>query len=802
MTDASTQYPETTKRNTIASFQARSCPLQFAELACACAAAGSLIAFALPSLELSLWLQAASVLGVSISTAFYVKARVRSWLCLTNSVGDLKLLESAGAELSLRFAKADSLGELGNALTEAFAASGLGVHVDRSAVLVFDDDGVCRFVASRGMSETYRAAVEGHCPWKQGQLNAEPIIVSDSLADTSLAAYRPLFESEQVRTLVFLPIVTERGVVGKIMLYSDKANGVIQAQIDAARPAATYAGVAIARIIATRKLATSEQRFRAMIEGTDVVVWEFDTLANKFTYVSPQATKLGYPITEWMKPGFWQSHLHPDDAQAAIDFCQAESRAGRNHRFQYRMFKLDGSTVWIDDFVSVDNSNADAVVLRGILVDITDRKDAEDELRCAIELAHDLAKKAEAANRAKSEFLTNISHEIRTPMTAILGYSELLAEDGDRNDAPPNRLAYIDSVKRNGEHLLNLINDILDMSKIEAGKLTVESLQVEPMRLVEDVISLMQVRAAEKSISLITEFTTDLPATITSDPTRLKQILINLVGNAIKFTHNGTVTLRASFVPHPTSPHLRFDVEDTGIGMTAEQMTRLFQAFEQADTTTTRRYGGTGLGLRISKHLAELLGGDITVQSRPDRGSVFSAVIATGPLDQLQMVFCQDLKREKTSVARVKSSNTLVSLNGCRILVAEDGIDNQRLLAFHLKKAGAAFTIVENGRMTIEALTVDGTVTGALTHPCPFDILLTDMQMPEMDGYESARLLRSKGSTIPIIALTAHAMSGDMSKCLNAGCDAYATKPINRDQLIAILQQARNGEFATHRKAA
>lgn len=781
---------------------ARFSPLQFAELACGIAAGGALIAIALPVLGLPGWTHAAAIAGTSTLTALYVNARTRAWHFRTSSIRDMEHQESARADLSLKLARAETLSELGTVLTDSFAAQGLGVIVKRSAVLVFGDDGVCRFVTSRGMSEAYCAAVEGHCPWRQGQLSAEPIVIGDSMTDESLSAYRALFKSENVRALVFLPIVTERGVIGKIMLYSDQPDGISQAQINAARLAATYAGVAITRIIATRQLATSEQRFRMMVEGSDVVVWEFDSVANKFTYVSPQAVKMGYSISEWMQPGFWQSHLHPEDAQRAIEYCQHESLAGRNHRFQYRMLKADGTIIWIDDFVSVDQSGGAAPLLRGILVDITERKDAEEELRCTIELAHDLAQKAEAANRAKSDFLTNISHEIRTPMTAILGYSELLAEDGDRKDAPPHRLAYIESVKRNGEHLLALINDILDMSKIEAGKLTVESLQVEPVKLVGDVISAMQVRAAEKSISLITEFATDLPATITSDPTRLKQILINLVGNAIKFTHKGAVTLRTSFVPHPTNPHLRFDVEDTGIGMTAEQMSRLFRAFEQADTTTTRRYGGTGLGLRISKHLAELLGGDITVQSRLDRGSVFSAVIATGPLDQLELVFCQDLNREKTTVAKTGGFDLHGALTGCRILIAEDGIDNQRLLAFHLKKAGAAFTIVENGRMTIEAMTVDGSLTGALAHPCPFDVILTDMQMPEMDGYESSRLLRSKGCTIPIIALTAHAMSGDMSKCINAGCDAYATKPINREQLITILQQARNGEFASHRKAA
>ncbi|MEM9416090.1 MAG: CHASE domain-containing protein [Planctomycetota bacterium] len=396
---------------------------------------------------------------------------------------------------------------------------------------------------------------------------------------------------------------------------------------------------------------------------------------------------------------------------------------------------------------------------------------------------------ADAATRAKSAFLANMSHEIRTPMTAILGYADLLCDDPDAHRSHSKRLEYIGTIKRNGNHLLSIINDILDISKIEAGKLSVETIDTDPEALIHDVVSLMAVKADMKGLTITTRFETEIPKTIQSDPVRLRQILVNLVGNAIKFTHQGGVTLTIGF--DAEKQVLTCAIADTGIGMTPNQIDRLFGAFEQADPSTTRVYGGSGLGLQISRRLAGILGGEISVTSEPGVGSVFTVSVLTN-----NYVGVETLPAKSPVVLRETVGNepypptSNQPLRGLRILFAEDGEDNQRLIGFHLKKAGATVTLVENGRLAVQALSVDGTLEGPIASNPPFDLMLTDMQMPEMDGYTAVRLLRKKGANLPIVALTAHAMSSDADLCLEAGCDDYASKPIDRARLIEICADA------------
>ncbi|MBN1488339.1 MAG: response regulator [Phycisphaerae bacterium] len=391
---------------------------------------------------------------------------------------------------------------------------------------------------------------------------------------------------------------------------------------------------------------------------------------------------------------------------------------------------------------------------------------------------------AHAANQAKSEFLANMSHEIRTPMTAILGFTEVLLGQGELVNAPPERIDAIQTIRRNGEHLLQIINDILDVSKIEAEKLEIERIRCSPIQLVAEVQELMQVRAAGKGLTLGIEFRGSIPETIQTDPTRLRQILINLIGNALKFTEVGNVRLITRLTEDGAYPMMQFDVIDTGIGMTEEQAARLFQPFTQADSSTTRQFGGTGLGLTISRRLACLLGGTVRlVETRPGVGTCFRATVAAGPLADVPLV--QNPSAAVLAAARTprpQATEADVDLAGCRILLAEDGPDNQRLISFVLsKETRNAITIVDNGRRAVEA------AFAARDEGVPFDVILMDMQMPIMDGYEACRVLRRRGYAGVIIALTAHAMEGDREKCLEAGCDAYAAKPIDRKQLLQTI---------------
>ena len=383
---------------------------------------------------------------------------------------------------------------------------------------------------------------------------------------------------------------------------------------------------------------------------------------------------------------------------------------------------------------------------------------------------------AEDASRAKSDFLANMSHEIRTPMNAILGNAELLSEP-DQCDA--DRTLRVQTIQRSGEHLLGIINDILDVSKIEAGKMTVEVIPCSPQQILSEVRSLMEPRAKAKGVALLFETPDPLPATIQTDPMRLKQILLNLLSNSIKFTNQGFIRITSSVMAGESDGELTITVQDTGIGMSPETTARLFRPFEQADNSMSRRFGGTGLGLVIARKLAALLGGDISVTSSLGQGSTFVIKVRTGVVS---MAAAQASDTSILSLPIVAPTRP-DALAGRRILLVEDGIDNQRLISHHLKKAGAIVTLAENGRLGVE---VYNAACSAGETP---DMLLMDMQMPEMDGYTATAMLRAQGCKLPIVALTAHALSGDREKCLAAGCNDYATKPVKRETLLALCDR-------------
>jgi PAS domain S-box-containing protein len=418
--------------------------------------------------------------------------------------------------------------------------------------------------------------------------------------------------------------------------------------------------------------------------------------------------------------------------------------------------------------------------------------------------ANRMAAEAAVANVSKSEFLANMSHEIRTPITAVLGFTDLLADDTPccescraPDDCPHRRRQreHLATIRNNGHHLLEIINGILDLSKIEAGRLTLEQVRCAPAQLAAEVVNLLRVRAVDKGLELELRCVGDLPDHIHTDPTRLRQILLNLIGNALKFTDIGGVQLVLRYLPPGAAaatgdsstgagePRLQFDIIDTGIGLTPEQVGRLFQPFSQADGSTTRRYGGTGLGLAISQRLANMLGGHISVTSTPGRGSTFTLTIVTGPLDDVRIGppgFSPRTAANEAPCAPVPQTD----LHGCRLLLAEDGPDNQRLLVFVLTKAGARVDLADNGAVACDSARAaqdDGT---------PFDAILMDMQMPVMDGYAATRALRASGYRGPIIALTAHAMEADRTRCLAAGCSDFLTKPIDRGLLLQTIRAA------------
>jgi signal transduction histidine kinase/DNA-binding response OmpR family regulator/HAMP domain-containing protein len=482
---------------------------------------------------------------------------------------------------------------------------------------------------------------------------------------------------------------------------------------------------------------------------------------------------LGSGRIEWIADG---------SAADIIDGNDDLARMGLNSALAVPVF--NGTTITaILEFMSSDRIEPGAAIL-DVLQNVATQLGRVIERECAQTEIREALVQAEAANRAKSLFLANMSHEIRTPMTAILGYAELLSELAEDR---PDCLEHITTIQRNGQHLIEIINDILDLSKVEAGKLEVELIPSSPHDIVAQVASMMRVRAQSKKLALNVDYIGAIPKTIQTDPTRLRQALINLVGNAIKFTEQGSVTVRVALLGR-SDPQLAFEVIDTGIGIPPDQVTQIFEPFQQADISMTRRFGGTGLGLTITRRISELLGGGLEVQSQSGSGSAFSLRVGTGSLDGVEFI---DQQVEEAGTSHTVEQPIQDSRLSCRLLLIEDGPDNQRLISFVLRKAGAEVDLADNGRIgTDQALAQRDAGT-------PYDLILMDMQMPVMDGYKATRYLRNSGVNCPIIALTAHAMSHDRRKCLDAGCDEYTTKPINKVKLIGMIGRfVREGRSA------
>ncbi len=589
------------------------------------------------------------------------------------------------------------------------------------------------------------------------------------------------------------------------------------------------------------ELRRSQARLSHVIEGTNAGVWDWNVQTGELFCNERWADMVGYSLQELgpLSIDVWKSLAHPEDLRKSEALLQAHFNGETEcYDCECRMRHRNGDWIWVHDRGKVVAWTADNAPLRmtGTHSDITARKQAEQALHetvAALESANKALetanRAAEAATRAKSEFLANMSHEIRTPMTAILGFAEILLSETSAGFSPSQRMEAIRTIQRNGQYLLELINDILDLSKIEAGKTDIENGQCNPAQLVEEVIRLMQVRADAKRLALSAEFVGLLPETIHTDACRLRQILINLLGNAIKFTDTGEVRLvvRAS-VRHGGPCSLQFDVVDTGIGIAPEHQSRLFLPFFQAESSTCRRYGGTGLGLAISRRLAEMLGGGIAVKSAPGKGSTFTLTIDAGPLDGARMLDANDraslatagsgsqaqseelspsdrnLAAEETRDDQRRSDATASPVHkpdaapqaavaaaplarpeaecSVRVLVAEDSLDMRRLVSVLLTAQGAAVVTAEDGAQAVQ------TAWAAHHAGQPFDLILMDMQMPVVDGYAATRRLRLEGYFGRIVALTAHAMNGEREKCLEAGCDDYLSKPIDSARLSALVR--------------
>ncbi|MBI5672821.1 MAG: PAS domain S-box protein [Nitrospirae bacterium] len=657
-------------------------------------------------------------------------------------------------------------------------------------------------------------------------------------------------------------------------------------------------------------------RYKDLINSVNGMVWEADASTTQFTFMSRQAEAiLGYPVDQWLSsPTFWVDHMHPEDRNWAPQYCLEEVCNHRAHTFEYRMLAADGRTVWIRDLVAVLIENGRVTKLRGIMEDITARKQAEEALQASevrlrltldvatdglwdwnlttlqafyspswirflgledqdiplnnvfdwksrvheddrpwveqalnrhlegesagymvehrvrhrtgewkwfamrgkvvawdeqgrpfrmmgtmtditerklaevklTQAAQDLEQKnkdleeardkAVEAVKAKAEFLSTMSHEIRTPMNGVIGMAGLLLD----TSLTPEQREYAETVRLSGEHLLDIINEILDFSKIEAGKLDLEHVNFDLHTTVEDTLGLLGEQANAKSLELTSLVQAGLPTLLRGDPGRLRQIMVNLVGNAIKFTEQGEIIVTISISEEherPTSTILtpprqwfRIEVSDTGIGIASEQQAKLFQPFTQADGSTTRKYGGTGLGLAICKKLVELLGGRIGVDSTVGVGSVFWITVPF----QLQPEGAQQVPPSQ------------VVLKGRNILIVDDHATNRRVLERYLTGADVTCQSVENGELALQCL------RQAVARRAPFDLAILDLHMPGMNGLELAQQIKSDQAirATRLVLLTSGGQRGDAQAAQEAGLDAYLTRPIRRSLLFECLGTA------------
>ncbi len=550
------------------------------------------------------------------------------------------------------------------------------------------------------------------------------------------------------------------------------------------------------------------KRLDLAVKAAQAGLWEWN-LADHSVYLSDEGwSQIGErPDPAGVTSQALMERAHPDDRpafQAALE--PVVNGVQDAFTAEYRLRDADGAYRWFvgHGVIAERDAHGRAARIVGVRLDIHDRKllqirtetHLNDLARAKSLLEHQTQqlieasqrakaarKQAEQASQAKSQFLANMSHEIRTPMAAILGYTEVLA---DRQADERDREEAVATIRRNGEHLITLINEILDLSRIEAGRFEIDRAETDPGAVVREAAAFMHDLAARKGIDLRVLTEPSLPGRVMTDATRLRQVLVNLIGNAVKFTEKGAVTVRAwgddTGVPW-------FEVRDTGIGMRPQDARRIFEPFMQADGSTTRRHGGSGLGLAISSRLADMLGGRVEVaHTAPGVGTTMRFFVDPGAVG-VRFARAEPAQAASEPDAQGPGADG-ACLAGSRILLAEDGPDNQKLLSYMLTRAGASVTVVSDGAQAVEAVVnAEGE---------PFQLLLLDMQMPEMDGYEAALHLRSRGFRLPIIALTAHAMDGDRERCLRAGCDDYASKPVSGPALQSLCARwlARAGRSA------
>ena len=596
--------------------------------------------------------------------------------------------------------------------------------------------------------------------------NAQPIRIEDIGSDAIAKGLPPAYGHG--RPFLGAPLSSRAGLYGVLFLIdklaADAFSGQDEKAVVSLAAQATVSFETQQRLEKIREYASDlesmEQQLRQLTENIPEVFFVLTTEPVRVTYISPAYEKI------WQRPcqslydraEAWIDGVHGDDlAHVMVKF--GECLRGLPVQFEYRVQRSDGSTRHIRSrtFPIVTDGKCSRVV--GIAEDVTKQKEFELALLNAKEAA-------EAANRAKSEFLANMSHEIRTPMNGIIGMTDLLLD----TELNAEQAEYLQMVKSSADSLLAIINDILDFSKMEAAKLDLDSLTFDVRKTLAAAIKTLALRAEQKGLELILDIDPDVPASVVGDPGRLCQVLMNLVGNALKFTQLGEIQVRVGVHPNPIQHvQLLFSVQDTGIGIPAEKQGMIFDAFSQAESSTTRNYGGTGLGLAISQKLVAMMGGRLWVESEVGKGSIFHFTIQAGRAEMGAQ--SQPLK--------------LPELAGIRVLIVDDNETNRRLLEDSVKRWGMVAIVVESARAALQVLNDDGQLHS------PLPLVLTDAHMPEIDGFGFIEEIRKTASLpdLRIVVLTSAGQRGDGARCKELGVSAYLSKPFDRLELREVLRR-------------
>jgi PAS domain S-box-containing protein len=628
--------------------------------------------------------------------------------------------------------------------------SGLGVT--RASILLFDEGGVMRFTAWRGLSAAYRAAVEGHSPWRPDTPDPQPIVVPDVSADAELAPFLTTIRAEGIAGMAFFPLVSGGRVIGKFMVYLDAPRDLTEDETQLADVIAAHVAFAVERTRAAAQARRSEERLRFVLDAADMGTWDWDLTRQTVRWSDNLERLHGLPAGSFDATfASYERHIHPDDRERVLASIRRAIDEGTAHDAEYRVLAADGAERWVESKGHVEYEDRKPVRMSGVCLIVTPRKEAE----------HARLASAEEASRLKDDFLATLSHELRTPLNAILGWVQMLLA----GTLPADRARQaIDIIGRNAKTQAQLIEDILDISRIITGKLEIESQVVSVPHLMDGVVGGALAAARAKQITITKHVPEGLPS-IDGDPKRLHQVLSSVIANAIQFTPDkGDVAIRAAHV----GDAIEITVRDTGAGIPAEFLPHVFDRFRQADSRATRRHGGLGLGLAIARHVLEQHRGGITAHSDgPGRGTTMT----------LRLPARAQPNGQVAAPHAAMHGGLALRLDGAKVVVVDDQRDSCELLAALFEQCGAEVVQCANAPAALSTLLSSSV-----------QLLVADIAMPDVDGYDLIRQVRQIDARLPAVAVTAYAYPQDRLKALAAGFTAYCAKPIDATHFLRIVR--------------